>query len=91
MHFFTMSIKNSSIDSDLKNEEAVKFEAQTNCKSKEWSSFLCVLALASVIKRKIFSHFPDCRDEMQRVLKIKGFAQEQNVFQKFLFMFYFVN
>ena len=86
-----MSIKNSAIDSDLKNEEAVKFEAQTNCKSKEWSSFLCVLALASVIKRKIFSHFPDCRDEMQRVLKIKGFAQEQNVFQKFLFMFYFVN
>ena len=50
MHFFTMSIKNSSIDSDLKNEEAVKFEAQTNCKSKVWSSFLCVLALASVIK-----------------------------------------
>ena len=30
-----MSIKNSSIDSDLKNEEAVKFGAQTNCKSKE--------------------------------------------------------
>ena len=51
-HFFTMSIKNSTIDSDLKNEEAVKFEAQTNCKSKEWSSFLCVLALASVIKIK---------------------------------------
>ena len=34
-YFFTMSIKNSSIDSDLKNEEAVKFGAQTNCKSKE--------------------------------------------------------
>ena len=90
-HFFTMSIKNSTIDNDWKNEEAVKFEAQTNCKSKEWSSFLCVLALASVIERKIFSHFPDCRDEMQRVLKIKGIAQEQNVFQKFLFMFYFEN
>ena len=51
-HFFTMSIKNSTIDSDLKNEEAVKFKAQTNSKSKEWSSFLCVLALASVIKIK---------------------------------------
>ena len=68
-HFFTMTIKNSTNDSDLKNEEAVKFEAQTNCKSKGWSSFLCVLALASVIKRKLFSHFPDCRDEMQRVLR----------------------
>ena len=68
-HFFTMSIKNSTIDNDWKNEEAVKFEAQTNCKSKEYSSFLCVLALASVIKRKIFFNFPDCGDEMQRVLR----------------------
>ena len=58
-----MSIKNSTIDSDLKNEEAVMFDF----KSKEWSSFLCVLPLASVIKRKIFSHFPDCEDEMQKV------------------------
>ena len=40
-HFFTMSIKISIIDSDLKNKEAVKFEAKTNCKSKAWSSF-CV-------------------------------------------------
>ena len=60
-----MSTKNSATDSDLKNEEAVKFEAQTNCKSKEWSSFLCVLALASVIKRKCFSQF----FLMQRVLR----------------------
>ena len=27
------------------------------------------ISLASVIKRKIFSHFPDCGDEMQRVLR----------------------
>ena len=64
-----MSIKNSTIDSDLKNEQAVKFEAQNNCKSKEWSSFLCVLVLASVIKIKIFSDFLDCGDKMQRVLR----------------------
>ena len=32
-HFFTMPIKISTIYSDLKNEEAVKFEL-----SKEWSS-----------------------------------------------------
>ena len=38
-HFFTMFIKSFTIDSDLKNEEAVKFKGQTNCKSKEWSSF----------------------------------------------------
>ena len=27
------------------------------------------ISLSSVIKRKIFSHFPDCRDDMQRVLR----------------------
>ena len=64
-----MSIKNSTIESDLKNEQAVTFEAQTNCKSKECSSSLCLLALASLIKRKIFSHFPDYGDGIQRVLR----------------------
>ena len=59
--FLTILIKNSTIDSDLKNEEAVKFEAETTCKCREWSIFLSVLALGSVIKRKIFSHFPDLR------------------------------
>ena len=38
-HFFTMSIKNSTIDSDLKNEEAVNFEVQTNCKGKNVQVF----------------------------------------------------
>ena len=45
-----MPIKNSTIDSDSKNEEAVKFEARSNYECKEWLKFLCVLALASVIK-----------------------------------------
>ena len=31
--------------------------------------FLSVLALASVLKRKIFSHFPDYADEMQTILR----------------------
>ena len=31
--------------------------------------FFFLLALASVIKRKTISHFPDCGDEMQRVLR----------------------
>ena len=30
-----MTIKNSTVDSDLKNGEAIKFEAQTKCNSKE--------------------------------------------------------
>ena len=64
-----MSIKNSTIDSDLKIEIAVTFKPQNNSKSKEWSSFLCILALASFIKRKIISDFPDCGDEIQTVLR----------------------
>ena len=32
--FSTMTIKNSTTDSDLKNGEAINFEAQTKCKSK---------------------------------------------------------
>ena len=64
-----MSIKNSTIDTNLQSKETFKFEAQTNCKSKEWSSFLYVIVVASVIKRKEFSHFSDCGNEMQRVLK----------------------
>ena len=40
---FSMPLKNSTIVSELKMEEAVKFEAKTNCKNKEWSSFLCIL------------------------------------------------
>ena len=30
---------------------------------------MCGLSIASVIKRKVFSHFPNCGDEMQRVLR----------------------
>lgn len=68
-HFFTMSIKNATIDSDLKNEAAVRYEALLNCKDKEWSSFLCILALSTVVCRKIVTLFPDCGDAMQKVLR----------------------
>ena len=51
-HFFTVSIKNSAIDSDLKNEEAVNFQAQTNSKSKEWSSFFVCISPCQCHKKK---------------------------------------
>ena len=90
-HFFPISIKNSSIDSDLKNEEAIKFEAQSNCKSKKWSSFSCVLALASVIRRNFFPIFMNVEVKCKPPPEINWFSQDHNVFQKFLFIFYFVN
>ena len=49
---FSMPLKNSTIVSELKMEEAVKFEAKTNCKNKEWSSFLCILGLSSEKSKK---------------------------------------
>ena len=30
---------------------------------------MCLLAVSSVIKRKIFSHFPDCGDKIQKLLR----------------------
>ena len=67
--FFNMSLKNSTIDSDLKGEEAGRFDALSNCKDREWSSFLCILGLSSVVKKKIFSHFPDCGEVLQKLLR----------------------
>ena len=45
------------------------FKLKLILKVKNGQVFLCVLAPASVIKRKTFSHVPDCGDEMRRVLR----------------------
>ena len=45
------------------------FKLKLILKVKNGQVFLCVLVPASVIKRKTFSHVPDCGDEMQRVLR----------------------
>ena len=66
--FFNLSLKNGTIDSNLKNEEdAVKREAILNCQNFAWSSFMCILGLSSAIKGKIISHYPDSGDAMPRL------------------------
>ena len=54
-----MSVSQKSIDSNKKLSGLVKEEAINICENKIWSSFLCILALASVISRKINCHYLD--------------------------------
>ena len=73
MTFFRMSLKNSTIDKCNNDkdyvENAVKFEAISKCRNNEWSSFMCILGLSSVIKQNIQSIFPDRGAYMDRLLK----------------------
>ena len=55
----TMSVSQKSIDSNKKLSDLVKKEAINICENKIWSSFLCILALASVTSCKINYHYPD--------------------------------
>ena len=48
-----------TVDSDLSSSDAVEAEALNICCDKQWSSFICVLALSSVINHKIISYYPD--------------------------------
>ena len=54
-----MSLSLKTVDSDLSSSDAVEAEALNICCDKQWSSFICVLALSSVINHKIISYYPD--------------------------------
>ena len=55
-----MSVSFNSLDTKLTGEELVRQEAIHNCKDKTWAGFLCILALSSVLDRKVISLYPDC-------------------------------
>ena len=66
---FYYSLSKSSVDSGLKNEDAVKFEATSMLTTiNKWSGFLSLLALSSVLGLKIFSYYPDSGLEKYRTL-----------------------
>ena len=54
--------------SDLKFEKLVQHEAINNCHEGQWSSFLCILALSSVVGRKIHILYPDFGLEKYKLL-----------------------
>ena len=39
-----------------------------NCNEKKWSSFLCILGLASVLNKTIFTYYPDCGEHRFKLL-----------------------
>ena len=44
---------------NLSAADSVVKEAEINCIDKNWSPFICVLALASVLRREICTYYPD--------------------------------
>ena len=62
-YFFCLSLKGATIDHfSNDNIGAVKNEAILNCKDFEWSSFMCLLGLSSVLKGHVLSFYPDVGD-----------------------------
>ena len=62
-YFFCLSLKGATIDHfSNDNIGAVKNEAILNCKDFEWSSFMCLLGLSSVLKGQVLSFYPDVGD-----------------------------
>ena len=57
-----------SLDSGLNGDQLVKEEATSNCENKKWSSFISILALATVTNRKIHSYYPDCGEQKFKLL-----------------------
>ena len=56
---FSVSLSHSTVDADLSADDAVIREAENNCVNKKWSSFICVLGLATVLRRNIQTYYPD--------------------------------
>ena len=54
-----LAVSDLSFNSNISGVELVKLEAFNNCKKFTWSSFLCILALSSVIQTSIQSLYPD--------------------------------
>ena len=52
-------VSSLSLESGLVSGELIREEAFIMCKDKQYSSFLCVLALSTVIDKTICLHYPD--------------------------------
>ena len=63
-----MSVSNRALDFGCSGNQLVKKEAILNCCDNTWSSFLCILGLASVTNRNIFCYYPDCGEQRFKLL-----------------------
>ena len=68
-YFFCLSLKSATLEHfSSDNIGAVKNEAILNCKDFEWSSFMCLLGLSSVLKGRILSYYRDVGDVNHKYL-----------------------
>jgi len=63
-----MSLSNKTFESDLKGADLIKNESLVMHKKGQWSTFICILALASVIDQKIVCYYPDFGDAKIKAL-----------------------
>ena len=63
-----MSVSQKSIDSNKKISDFVKEAAINIFENKIWSSFLCMLALASVTSGNINCYYPDIGSILYRTM-----------------------
>ena len=54
------SVSFEALDTGSVKHDLVKQEAISNCNSGKWPSFVCILGLSSVLRRSIFTYYPDC-------------------------------
>ena len=72
-NIFKLCLSHATVDSDLSSDDAsVKAEAIHNCFDKRWCSFICILAVSSVVNKTIFTFYPDFGDVKYKLL----FTQE---------------
>ena len=69
-----MSVSFNSLDTKLTGKGLVREGAIQNCKDRTWAGFLSILALSSVVDRKVISLYPDCEESKFKLL----FNQEIN-------------
>jgi len=48
-----------AFNSKLSGIDMIRQESRSMCKDKVWAPFLCVLALSSVLNKKIVVHYPE--------------------------------
>ena len=63
-----LSVSVECLDSGLVKNDLVRHEAILNITDKRWSSFLCILGLSSVLRRNIYTYYPDSGEFRNKLL-----------------------
>ena len=74
-----LSVCLAALDTGLTKDELVKQEAILNFTDGKWASFLCILALSSVLCRNIYSCHPDCGELRYKLLYNRLVQSRQHV------------